>query len=102
MAIAIAGIGIALNRRIARYRHRPGIAFGAISGESNADRRLGSAQHGVRDSDIRTLVLSRSKIGMHSDARPDEIDDGIRVRDRQARRKYLCSRGYRCRRDETR
>ena len=36
MAIAIAGIGIALNRRIARYRHRPRVTFGAISGESDA------------------------------------------------------------------
>ena len=80
VAIAIARIRIALDRRVARYRHRPRIAFVAVSGEVDADRRLGSAHHRVRDSDIRTLVLSRSKIGMHPDGRSDEVDDGARVR----------------------
>ena len=80
MAIAVARIRIALDLRIPRKRHRPRIAFGAVGCEGDVNRGLRSAHHRVRDPNRRTLILSRSKIGVHSDARPDEIDDGIRVR----------------------
>ena len=80
MTISVARIRIALDLRIPRHRHRPGIAFGAVGREGDANRGLRSAHYRVRDPNSRTLVLSRSKIGVHSDARPDEIDDGIRVR----------------------
>ena len=80
VAIAIARIRIALDRRASRYRHRPRIAFVSVSCKSDADRRLGSAHHRVRNSDIRTLVLSRAKIGVHADGRSDEVDDGAGIR----------------------
>ncbi len=68
VAIAASRIRIAFDLSVGRYRHRPRIAFVAVSGEVDVDRRLRSAHHGVRDSDNRTLVQSRSKIGVHPDA----------------------------------
>jgi hypothetical protein len=81
MAIATARVGVALDRCASRYRHRPGVAFVSVSGKRDADGRLGSAHHRVRNSNIRTLVFSRAKIGMHAYGWSDEVDDraGIRI-----------------------
>src|SRR5690348_13523277 len=78
MAVA-ARIGIAFNRSVARDRHWPRIALRAIGGEIDVRQRLRSAYDNIWDTHARTLVESRAKIGVHSDGRSDEVDDGAGV-----------------------
>src|SRR5450432_257628 len=80
MTIAITWIRIALDRRGAGHWHRPRVAFGTVGRECYVDRGLRSAHDRVGNPNIRTLILSRSKIGVHPDGRADETDDAIRVR----------------------
>ena len=56
VAIAATRIRTALDLSVGRKRHRPRIAFVAVGGEVDVNRRLRSAHHRVGDSDNRTLV----------------------------------------------
>src|ERR1035438_7741457 len=84
-----AGVWIALDRRIGRNRHGPGIAFISISSEVDGDGRLRRIHGHVRDPHVTAVILSRTKVGMHRCTGPNEVDDRSRIRVHRSRRNIL-------------
>src|ERR1700740_1100981 len=80
MAVAIAGIGIALDRSIRRNRHRTGIALASKRREVDVHRRLRTAHHNIRDADVRAAELAGAEIRMQANRRTDEGKNGRRIR----------------------
>src|SRR5439155_1635879 len=74
MTVARARIGVAFDRRRDWNRHGPGIAFTAVGGEIDRDRRLLRANDQVWNTDRRALILARPEVRMDANAAADEID----------------------------
>src|ERR1700733_12641357 len=79
MTIASPGRRIAFDSSICWNRHGTRITLIAICGEVDVGKRLRAIHDGVRNSNVRTLVLARAEVRMESIIRPNEVDDGSRV-----------------------
>ena len=81
MSVAVAGFGIALDQRIGRNRHGPGIALAGEGAERNVDLGLRARHHLVGNPDGLPLEDAGAKVRMQRDGRADEVDDvgGIEV-----------------------
>src|SRR6202158_2571784 len=85
MAIAVARMGIALDRSVRGDWHRSGIALTAVGGEVDLHQRR-TAHDDVRNSDGLSSVEASTEIRMQRCGRTDEADDRVRIRiDRSAR-----------------
>jgi len=76
VAVAGAGIGIALDGGGKRNGHGARVAFAAVGLIVDGNERLCGIDNGVRNADVGTVVFAGAKIGMDADGRADEIDDG--------------------------
>ena len=80
MAVAVAGLWIALDQRVGRYRHRPGIALVAESAELDVHLFLRAGDDLIRDTDTLARENARAEIRMHAHAGTNKGDDRARIR----------------------
>ncbi len=76
VAVAAAGIGIALDGSIRRDRHRSGIALIAVGREVDVHRRLRTTHHDIGNSNVRAVVQTGTEVRMQPDRRTNEVDHG--------------------------
>ena len=86
MAIAGAGIRVALDGSGEGDGHGTGVALGTISCVVDEDERLGAVNDGVGDAHGGTVIKAGAKIGMKANGGADEVEDvggvGIDLRSR--------------------
>src|SRR5262249_26268183 len=71
-----ARIGIPLDGRAGRNRHRPGIALIAVGGEIDVYQPLRAVHYDIVNSHTRTVVEAGNEIRMDTNICTDEVDDG--------------------------
>jgi hypothetical protein len=75
VAIAGAGIGVALDGSGERNGHGAGVGFATVGGVVDGNERLRAVDDGVGNAQVGTVVFAGTEVGMNADGGADVVDD---------------------------